>query len=173
MRRDDSRQQAHGEDVDIRVAVDDIVLMTHFASADADAPDGDAHDLPIADALAVFDDVTRELLFMVRDRQGYAVTTAPDGMRGYDAAVSLRPDLIISDVHMPSADGVHMVRRVRDTGVAIIAIEHVMAAIMAISDRIVVVNSGRVIAEGPPEAIRRNPAVIEAYLGDEGAAQAA
>jgi DNA-binding response OmpR family regulator len=61
------------------------------------------------------DDVTRELLFMVLDRQGYAVTTAPDGMRGYDAAVSLQPDLIISDVHMPSADGVHMVRRVRDT----------------------------------------------------------
>lgn len=61
------------------------------------------------------DDVTRELLFMVLDRQGYDVSTAPDGMRGYNSALAIRPDLIISDVHMPSADGVHMVRRVRDT----------------------------------------------------------
>lgn len=61
------------------------------------------------------DDVTRELLFMVLDRQGYDVSTAADGMLGYDAAVRIRPDLIISDVHMPSADGVHMVRKVRDT----------------------------------------------------------
>lgn len=61
------------------------------------------------------DDVTRELLFMVLDREGYEVVTAPDGMRGYEKAVGERPDLIISDVNMPSADGVHMVRRVRDT----------------------------------------------------------
>lgn len=61
------------------------------------------------------DDVTRELLFMMLDREGYDVSTAPDGMQGYNAAVSTRPDLIISDVNMPSADGVHMVRRVRDT----------------------------------------------------------
>jgi DNA-binding response OmpR family regulator len=52
---------------------------------------------------------------MVLDRQGYDVSTAADGMLGYDAAVRIRPDLIISDVHMPSADGVHRVRKVRDT----------------------------------------------------------
>ncbi|MEJ7709787.1 MAG: response regulator transcription factor [Pyrinomonadaceae bacterium] len=61
------------------------------------------------------DDVTRELLFMMLDREGYDVSTAPDGMKGYSAALSIRPDLIISDVNMPSSDGVHMVRRVRDT----------------------------------------------------------
>jgi len=61
------------------------------------------------------DDVARELLRMALERKGYVVLTAEDGLRGYDAAVSVRPDLIITDVNMPAADGVHLVRRVRDT----------------------------------------------------------
>ncbi len=61
------------------------------------------------------DDVTRELMRMTLERKGYVVVTAEDGLRGYDAAVSVRPDLIITDVNMPAADGVHMVRRVRNT----------------------------------------------------------
>ncbi len=61
------------------------------------------------------DDVTRELMRMTLERKGYVVVTAEDGLRGYDAAVSVRPDLIITDVNMPAADGVHLVRRVRDT----------------------------------------------------------
>lgn len=61
------------------------------------------------------DDVTRELMRMVLERRGYATTTAEDGIRGYDHAVSLHPDLIITDISMPGADGVHLVRRIRDT----------------------------------------------------------
>ncbi len=61
------------------------------------------------------DDVARELVRMTLERKGYVVVTAEDGLRGYDAAVSVRPDLIITDVNMPAADGVHLVRRVRDT----------------------------------------------------------
>jgi CheY-like chemotaxis protein len=61
------------------------------------------------------DDVTRELMRMTLERKGYVVVTAEDGLRGYDAAVSVRPDLIITDVNMPAADGVHLVRRVRNT----------------------------------------------------------
>jgi CheY-like chemotaxis protein len=61
------------------------------------------------------DDVARELVRMALERKGYIVVTAEDGLRGYDAAVSVRPDLIITDVNMPAADGVHLVRRVRDT----------------------------------------------------------
>lgn len=61
------------------------------------------------------DDVTRELMRMALERKGYIVLTAEDGLRGYDAAVSVHPDLIITDVNMPAADGVHLVRRVRDT----------------------------------------------------------
>ena len=61
------------------------------------------------------DDVERELLKMTLERQGYAVDDACDGLDGYELALRNRPDLIISDIQMPAADGVHLVRRVRDT----------------------------------------------------------
>lgn len=61
------------------------------------------------------DEVTRELMRMVLERRGYAATTAEDGIRGYEEAVRTLPDLIITDINMPGADGVHLVRRIRDT----------------------------------------------------------
>jgi CheY-like chemotaxis protein len=61
------------------------------------------------------DDETRELLRMALERCGYEVTEAEDGVRGYETALFLRPDLIVTDIQMPGADGVHVVRRVRDT----------------------------------------------------------
>lgn len=61
------------------------------------------------------DDVERELVKMTLERQGYAVDTAEDGIVGYELAVEHRPDLIVSDIQMPAADGVHLVRRIRDT----------------------------------------------------------
>ncbi len=61
------------------------------------------------------DDIARQLVRMTLEHQGYAVMDAEDGVRGYDLAVGERPDLIITDVNMPSADGAHLVRRVRST----------------------------------------------------------
>lgn len=61
------------------------------------------------------DDVARELMRMALEHKGYTVITAEDGVSGYDAAVSVRPDLIITDINMPAADGAHLVRHVRDT----------------------------------------------------------
>ncbi len=61
------------------------------------------------------DDVMRELMRMTLEQDGYEVVTAADGVRGYDTALFLRPDLIITDIRMPGADGIHVVRRVRDT----------------------------------------------------------
>jgi CheY-like chemotaxis protein len=61
------------------------------------------------------DEVARELMRMALERRGYQVIEAEDGIQGYEHAVSVRPDLIITDIKMPAADGIHLVRRVRDT----------------------------------------------------------
>jgi two-component system, OmpR family, phosphate regulon response regulator PhoB len=60
-------------------------------------------------------DETRELLRLALEKRGYQVIVAEDGVRGYDTALFLKPDLIVTDIQMPGADGVHVVRRVRDT----------------------------------------------------------
>jgi CheY-like chemotaxis protein len=61
------------------------------------------------------DDVARELMRMTLEKRGYEVTVAEDGVRGYDTALFVKPDLIVTDIRMPAADGIHVVRRVRDT----------------------------------------------------------
>ena len=61
------------------------------------------------------DDETRELLRMALEKRGYQVAVAEDGVRGYDTALFLKPDLIVTDIQMPGADGIQVVRRVRDT----------------------------------------------------------
>jgi branched-chain amino acid transport system ATP-binding protein len=64
-----------------------------------------------------------------------------------------------------------VIRSIRDRGVAILIIEHLMQAIMGLSDRIVVLNSGQKLAEGTPAEIANNAGVIEAYLGDPALAE--
>ncbi|MBE3598903.1 MAG: ABC transporter ATP-binding protein [Limnochordaceae bacterium] len=59
------------------------------------------------------------------------------------------------------------IRQLRDRGLTILVIEHHMRVVMGISDRVVVLDQGRVIAEGPPQSIQADPAVISAYLGRE------
>jgi len=65
-----------------------------------------------------------------------------------------------------------LLRRIRDErGVTLVMIEHVIRLVMGVSDRVIVMNSGHKIAEGPPDDIRRNPDVVEAYLGRHGDAR--
>jgi branched-chain amino acid transport system ATP-binding protein len=88
-------------------------------------------------------------------------------------ALATEPRLIMLDE--PSAGMVpgearglmDLIGKLKERGLTILLIEHNMSVVMSISDRVVVLNFGEKIAEGPPGEIRKNPDVIEAYLGAE------
>jgi branched-chain amino acid transport system ATP-binding protein len=88
-------------------------------------------------------------------------------------ALATRPRLLLLDEVMaglnPAELGgiVELVRRVHAEGVTLIVIEHIMAAMMRLAQRIVMLHHGEKIAEGTPEAIAHDRRVIDAYLGDE------
>jgi branched-chain amino acid transport system ATP-binding protein len=87
-------------------------------------------------------------------------------------ALASRPYLLLLDEVLAGlnpaeiATMVGTIQRIREQGVTIIMIEHVMHAVMRVSDRIIVLDYGQQIAEGTPEEVARNEKVIEAYLGD-------
>ena len=62
--------------------------------------------------------------------------------------------------------GVELIRAIRDSGVTIVMVEHVMEIVMPLADRALVLNLGKVLAEGKPKDVVRNESVIAAYLGD-------
>ncbi len=76
-------------------------------------------------------------------------------------------DEVLAGLNASEIDGmVQTVLKIREQGVTILMIEHVMKAVMNVSDRIMVLDYGEQIAEGSPQEIVNNPRVIEAYLGD-------
>lgn len=87
-------------------------------------------------------------------------------------ALATGPQILLLDEVMAGltptevADAMELVKKIRESGVTIVMIEHVMKAIMAICDRIVVLHHGEKIAEGSPAEIVGNSTVIEIYLGD-------
>jgi branched-chain amino acid transport system ATP-binding protein len=88
-------------------------------------------------------------------------------------AMATQPGLLLLDEVMSGLnptemeEAVELIRKVHQRGLPLIVVEHVMEVIMKISNRIVVFDSGELIAEGPPEKIAQNERVIEAYLGEE------
>lgn len=91
-------------------------------------------------------------------------------------ALATGPKLLLLDEVMaglrPSEvdDMVEIIKKLRDSGITIFVIEHIMRAIMAMSDRIVVIQFGKKIAEGTPKEIVSDENVIKAYLGEDYAA---
>jgi branched-chain amino acid transport system ATP-binding protein len=90
-------------------------------------------------------------------------------------ALATQPRLLLLDEVMAGLTpteteaAVDLLHRVRERGLSMVVIEHVMRVIMSISDIIVVLNYGEKIAAGDPQAVANDPAVIRAYLGDSGA----
>jgi len=88
-------------------------------------------------------------------------------------ALATEPKLLLLDEVMAGLrpgevdDMVQIIRGLRDSGITVFVIEHIMRAIMALSDKIVVIHFGKKIAEGIPEEVASNENVIKAYLGDE------
>jgi len=86
-------------------------------------------------------------------------------------ALACRPRLLLIDEvmaglrHHEIEAAVDLIHRLRDGGISIVAVEHVMKAIVSISDHVLVLHHGSVLTQGPPQEVLGDPRVIEAYLG--------
>ena len=111
----------------------------------------------------------------LKAKADYPVTslTIPDRKRLEVArAVATRPQLLLLDEvmaglnHVEIDEALDMVRAVHATGVTVLLIEHVMRVIIGVCKRAIVLDSGKVLAQGEPEVVLRDERVIEAYLGE-------
>jgi branched-chain amino acid transport system ATP-binding protein len=125
-------------------------------------------------ALAVAHEVLRQLDLYDKRAQLAASLTLPDRKRLEVArALATRPKLLLLDEVMaglrPTETDrmVAILRELNRSGLTILLIEHVMRAVMALASRVLVLHHGATIAQGTPDAVVREPAVIASYLGAE------
>jgi branched-chain amino acid transport system permease protein len=90
-------------------------------------------------------------------------------------ALAARPRVILLDEVLSGlnpgevASAIQLIRRIQASGVTIVFVEHLMRAVLELSDRVVVLNEGEVIAMGSPREVMRDPRVVRVYLGDHAA----
>jgi branched-chain amino acid transport system ATP-binding protein len=107
-----------------------------------------------------------------RDFPGSALTIADKKRLEVAMALATGPRLLMLDEAMAGLTRVELgafialLREVRRHGVALLVVEHVMEAVMQLSDRVVVLDAGRKIMEGAPREVVVNPKVVQAYLGE-------
>jgi len=133
---------------------------------------GSLHDRSVREALETAD----QLLQLVGIAQ--LAGAAPSQLSVADArrlelakALASRPRLLLIDEVMAGLRlqemeaAVDLIHRLRESGITIVAVEHVMRAIVSISDRVIVLHHGSILASGPPRDVLSDDRVIEAYLG--------
>lgn len=108
-----------------------------------------------------------------RDQIAGSLTIADQKRLELAKALATQPELLLLDEAMAglnteeTKEAIGLVRKIHQGGVTFIIVEHVMEVIMNISQRVIVFDEGKLIAEGSPQAIAHNQRVIEAYLGEE------
>ncbi len=132
------------------------------------------------EALALAGEVATRLgMGAMLDKPASTLTVAGRKRLEVARALATRPKIVLLDEVMAGLNPteideiVPMIRAVRDTGTTVLLIEHVMRAVMRLSERVYVLNQGRMIAEGAPQDVAARPDVVEAYLGHGAAGRSA
>ena len=131
---------------------------------------------PAGDGNAKAHDRARDMLafFGLDDRRDALAGTLPHGLQrrlGMAIALMARPRFLLLDEpftgmnNEETRSAMTLIQQIRDRGITLLLVEHDMQAVMGLCDAITVLNFGRLLAEGKPDAIKTDPAVIEAYLG--------
>jgi branched-chain amino acid transport system ATP-binding protein len=112
-----------------------------------------------------------ELTGLRPDQPGRSLGTPGRKRLGIARVLATEPRLLLLDEALAGLtptelqEAITLVRKIHESGVTIVIVEHIMEVIMTLTRRVLVFNQGRVIASGAPEAVVRDEAVIEAYLG--------
>jgi len=123
-------------------------------------------------ALKAADKVLEEVgMSGLGDRPPGELSVADARRLEFAKALALHPRLLLLDEvmaglrHTEIEPSLELIRRLKTRGITIIVVEHVMKAILAVSDQVLVLHQGKILTSGDPQEVLRDPRVIEAYLG--------